>query len=102
EENGRCGGYSWGGNDITGTGIELAQLASALTDTLELPVVDKTGLKSTFDIKLHWAPPDNAGTDAAGGSIFTAIQEQLGLKLELKKGLVEMLSIEHRESPDEN
>jgi uncharacterized protein (TIGR03435 family) len=97
-----CGGYSWGGNDVAGSGIELAQLAGALTDSLDLPVIDKTGLNGRFDIKLHWASTDNTGADAAGGSIFTAIQEQLGLKLRLQKGPVEMLSIEHVERPDEN
>lgn len=97
-----CGGYSWGANDISGTGIELRQLAGALTDSLDLPVIDQTGLSGRFDVKLHWVPADNSGGDAAGASIFTALQEQLGLKLELRKGPVEMLSIEQVDRPDEN
>jgi uncharacterized protein (TIGR03435 family) len=101
-EDSTCGRYTWNANDISGTGIELADFASMLTDAVDFPVVDKTGMSGRFDVKLHWAPADDAGADVTGASIFTAIQEQLGLKLEFRKGPVSMLQIEHAERPEEN
>jgi uncharacterized protein (TIGR03435 family) len=59
--------------------------------------VDGTGLASRYDGKLDWAPD---GDD--GPSIFTALTEQLGLRLESRRGPVEMLVIERLERPDEN
>lgn len=100
-EDPTCGRYTWNANDISGAGIEPADLASMLTDSVDLPVVDKTGISGRFDVKLHWAPADDAGAEVADASIFTAIQEQLGLKLEFRKGPVRMLQIEHVERPDE-
>jgi uncharacterized protein (TIGR03435 family) len=67
-------------------------------------VLDKTGLTGTFDFNLHWAP----GTDGAPPpdsnepGLFTALQEQLGLKLEPQKAPVEMLVIDHAEKPSPN
>jgi uncharacterized protein (TIGR03435 family) len=63
------------------------------------PVLDRTGLKGEFDFKLDYAINDDPDV---GASIFTAIQEQLGLKLESTKGPVEMLIIEHAEKPSAN
>ena len=63
-------------------------------------VIDKTGLTGTTNITLKWTP-DDAG-DAANGptvSIFTAVEEQLGLKLQSSKGPVETLVIDHVEVP---
>ena len=70
---------------------------------LHAPVIDMTGLAGRFDVKLEWSPA-NARPDApAGPSIFTAVQEQLGLKLEARKGPVEVLVIDHAEKvPVEN
>jgi len=66
---------------------------------LERPVLDRTGIKGEFDFKLDYATDDNPET---GPSIFTAIQEQLGLRLQAAKGPVEMLIIEHVEKPSAN
>ncbi len=55
--------------------------AAMLSLPVGKPVVDKTGLKGDYDIKLDYAPPD-AGADSSLPSIFTALQESLGLKLE--------------------
>jgi bla regulator protein blaR1 len=93
-------------------GADLAQFAGFLSGQAGRPVVDRTGLTGVFDIKLEFAPeppvplPD-AGTDrppndTAGPSIFTAVQEQLGLRLESSRGLVETLVIDHAEKPDAN
>jgi len=99
---------------ITGQNAVMYQLATALTDTLGRTVVDKTGVQGKYDFALIWTP-DEADTppsqspnaaaqppDASGPSIFTAIQEQLGLKLVPAKGPVEVLVIDHVEHPSAN
>jgi uncharacterized protein (TIGR03435 family) len=67
------------------------------------PVVDKTNLKGFFDFRLKFVPGALLGNpDASGPSIFTALQEQLGLKLESTKGSVEVLVIDSVQKPSEN
>jgi len=97
-------------------GITLAEMARTLTQELakELGrvVIDKTGIDGRYDVTLNWTPdtgtaPINSGTEGtappdSGPSIFTAIQEQLGLKLEPAKGPVQVLVIDHVEMPSEN
>jgi uncharacterized protein (TIGR03435 family) len=71
-------------------------LARVLSDQLGRAVEDQTGLKGVFDFTLDWVP--DADPDApTGASIFTAIQEQLGLKLDPRKGQVEVLVIDRIE-----
>lgn len=69
-------------------------------------VVDKTNLSGLFDWTLHWTPWQDLGSgelsNSKGPSMFTALQEQLGLKLEPAKGKVEVLVIDHIEFPSEN
>lgn len=83
--------------------MSMASLAGQLTNLVtERPVVDKTGLTGLYDFTLEWAP-DDAPTDVTEGpSIFTAVQEQLGLKLESTKAPVEVLVIDHVERPSAN
>ena len=67
-------------------------------------VVDKTGLPGRYNITLQWAPqgtPDNP-SNAPGSSMFTALQEQLGLKLEPSKGTLDIVVVDHAEQPSEN
>ena len=77
------------------------------------PVVNRTGIEGHWDFSLKWTPdetqlaqmgPDAPKTspDSAGPSIFTALQEQLGLKLESQKGPVEIFIIDRAEKPSEN
>jgi uncharacterized protein (TIGR03435 family) len=74
---------------------------------LGVTVIDQTGLQGNFDIDLKWTPESPAApfdgraddADNAGASIFTAIREQLGLKLEPRKGTVEVLVIDSVEHP---
>ena len=91
--------FSLGPGHIVGTAAPMSALADRLH--LDRPVLDLTGLKETFDFTLEWTPDNLPGTpppdDAAGPSIFTAIQEQLGLKLETQRGSVEILVIDHAE-----
>ncbi len=96
----------------------MASLDISLADFLGRTVLDKTGLAGMYDIKLEWKPdenqvamfgamgvPDGFGAPAAdwdGPSLFTALEEQLGLKLESEKGRVEIFTIEHVERPSAN
>ncbi len=88
--------------------MQLAALISWLSGQLGRPVVDKTGLTGKYDINLHWTPDPGPGsddatsTDSSGPSIFTAVQEQLGLKLVSTKGPVVTLVIDHVEPPTAN
>jgi len=80
--------------------ISIAILAQSLSRLLDRPVLDLTGLTGRYDFELEWTPEgDTAGT---GPSIFTAVQEQLGLRLETKTGPMEVLVIDHVEKPEEN
>jgi len=86
----------------------MAQLAQYLSGIVGRPVVDRTGLSGVFDIRLEFAPefipigPNGPIVDPNGPSIFTALQEQLGLRLESSKGQVESLVIEGAERPQPN
>lgn len=80
--------------------MSMTELANILTFDLKRPVRDDTGLKGDFAFTLEWAP--GLGQSDAGPSLFTAVQEQLGLKLESTKGPVEVLVIDHVERPSEN
>jgi uncharacterized protein (TIGR03435 family) len=81
--------------------IPMQKLADLLGRLIEQPVTDATGLPGVFDITLHWWPdrptaPGDAGIDEADApSIFTALQEQLGLKLESRKEPVAIFVIDH-------
>ena len=94
-------------------GFSLSELAESLSETLGREVVDQTGLIGTFNINLEWTPNESQALQLPPGvqappppenpvSIFTAIQEQLGLKLESKKGPVEVWVIDRAEKPSEN
>ena len=87
--------------EIVAENIVLSQLVSALTQTLGRTVQDRTtGLTGKYNITLNWARENEASE--SGASLFTAIQEQLGLKLESTKAPVECLVIDHVERPSEN
>jgi uncharacterized protein (TIGR03435 family) len=81
---------------ITARGVQLTNLTGYLG--AGRPVFERTGLKGYFDVDLEWAP---SPTDD-GPSLFTAVQEQLGLKLESTKAPLDVIVIEHAERPHEN
>jgi uncharacterized protein (TIGR03435 family) len=91
-------------------GNSVENFARMLGSVLDRPVIDKTGLTGMFNFRLEFAPDQStprfpmpgAGEPAGGGSIFTAVQEQLGLKLEAGKGPGEFLVIDRAERPTEN
>lgn len=92
--------WSRGNGSLVGTKVPMDMLAGDLLESqLRRVVVDHTGIPGEFDIQLKWTP-DNA--DEAGVSLFTAIQEQMGLRLESAHGPVEMLVIDRAEKPSEN
>lgn len=95
----------------------LVALATMLSQQLGRPVLDKTELKGSFDFKLEWTPDetqrgmgfegerpaaDIAPPGESGPSLFTAVQEQLGLRLESQRGPVEILVLDRIERPSEN
>jgi len=102
-ESERPGGYSWGNGMIQVRKGSIESLVFTLSDSLtDRPVIDKTGLTGNYDIDLHWMPDDQQGTPDAGPSLFTALQEQLGLKLVPAKGPIETFVVDHVERPSAN
>lgn len=91
-------GTTYGGNIASILPMKtLAYLLSRFET--ERPIIDQTGLNGMYDVKLQWAlrQLQNAEPDASGPSLYTALEEQLGLKLEARKGPVEILVVESAE-----
>jgi bla regulator protein BlaR1 len=90
--------------------IPITSLLEILTQLAGRTVVDKTGLTGKYDVKLRWSPEDSQRNADAGGhatdesdlDFFTALQEQLGLKLIPAKGPVNALIVDHIEKPSDN
>jgi uncharacterized protein (TIGR03435 family) len=83
------------------TGSPIAALVRQLTQLTGRPVFDRTGLTGEYDMSLEWAP-DNAPADSPLPSLYTAVQDQLGLRLEGQKGDVQILVIDSVQRPSEN
>jgi uncharacterized protein (TIGR03435 family) len=93
------------------TNTTMAEFTKALQYVLDRPVVDHTGLTGRWDFRVQWTPdesqfggmvsPSPGNTNAAPG-LFTAIQEQVGLKLELVRAMAEVLVVDHVEKPSAN
>jgi uncharacterized protein (TIGR03435 family) len=86
--------------EVSVTGESMGRLAEILSRQLGRVVEDKTGLTGRYDFTLEWDPAQTP--DSTIPSIFTALQEQLGLRLESGKGPVEVLVIDQVEKPTEN
>jgi bla regulator protein blaR1 len=97
-------GMRTGRDRIAASGASIKQLTDSLSSLLGRPVINETGLEGPFDFNLQWTPDAQLATpgENAGASIFAAIQEQLGLKLESKKGPVSVFVVEKIEKPSEN
>jgi uncharacterized protein (TIGR03435 family) len=94
-----------GGGRLAAQGLPMESLVNGLTGQLGRKVLDKTGLTGNYDYILEWTPDTGhaEGTEEPSGpSIFVAIQEQLGLKLESQIAPVEILVIDHAETPSSN
>ena len=88
---------------ITNEKVSMDWFASVLAGVLGRPVLDRTGFTGSFEVHLEFAPvAPGDDTDNTKPSIFTALEEQLGLRLEPQKGSEEVLVIDHVERPSEN
>jgi len=104
----RCG-IGTGNGSIRAGGVALSQFAEALGRLLERPVVDRTGLTGTFDVVLGFSPEGTLEVPVPPGvqprqdpnatSIFTALREQLGLRLDSGRGPVEVLVVDSVQRP---
>jgi uncharacterized protein (TIGR03435 family) len=105
-----CGGFNNSSNQMLGATVGMSHFAANLSKFIGRTVVDRTGLKGTYDIALQWKPyegqaflePTEPPANDSQPSIFTAVQEQLGLRLESQRGPVEVLVIDRAEKPSEN
>lgn len=99
-----------GRGQLIATNANVADLAWELQSAvLDRPAVDQTGLASRFNFTLTWAPDEFQKPNLAGEApasdvpdLFTAIQQQLGLRLESTKSLVDVMVVDHIEQPSEN
>jgi uncharacterized protein (TIGR03435 family) len=97
---------------IAGARVSTAQLANALAGMLGNPVVDETGLTAMYEVKLEWTPDQTSPATSAdeqkdasepGPSLFAALSDQLGLKLQTRKVPVDVVIVDHMEkAPTEN
>jgi uncharacterized protein (TIGR03435 family) len=108
-------GFMMGGGTMNAGGMPMLELARSLSPLVGRIVIDKTGLKDRYDFQLTFAPEGRGfgpGPGPGGGeppavdpntpSLFTALQEQLGLKLESERGPVDVVVIDRVEPPTED
>ncbi len=103
---------NWSRDHMSAQHMSMASFAERLSRVADRPVVDATGVQGAFNFELKWTPEnaqakpaENTGTQLADAppGLFTAIEEQLGLKLEPRKAPVEILVVDHAEKvPGEN
>jgi uncharacterized protein (TIGR03435 family) len=91
----RVCGFSVGNGTMASNAATIPRLAEELTGMVERRVVDRTGLTGLYQVRLQWAPDGQAELP----SLFTAVQEQLGLKLEPQRGPANVLVIDSAERP---
>ncbi len=95
--------FSGRGRDfIVAKACTAADLSSVLRDDVGRTVKDETGLAGRYDFSLRWSSESQPAGDAAAPSIFTALEEQLGLKLVPAKRPVQFVVVEHAEEPSAN
>jgi uncharacterized protein (TIGR03435 family) len=89
--------------DLDAVDVAIASLPIMVNTEVGRPVVDRTGLIGKYNFRLKYVPASKAATDETGGaSIFTAVQEQLGLKLQASKASMDVLVIDSIELPAAN
>lgn len=108
-----CGQQMMSPRSLTAIAVPIGNIIPMLARMLGRTIVDKTGLTGKYDMTMEWVPDESIvmqlppdapkpATDGSGPTIFTALQEQLGLKLEAQKGPVDVFVIEKAEKPSEN
>jgi uncharacterized protein (TIGR03435 family) len=101
------------GGSFMGNAVQIAALINFMSQPLGRPIIDKTDLKGLYDFTLQFTPEPGQGPplppgvqppprDPAGPSIFTALQDQLGLQLESKKSPLDVIVIDGVQRPSEN
>ena len=95
-----CGQFAIDRSALYGARVDMKQLASTLAQQRDVgrPVIDKTGIAGYFDMQLQWGAA--AGDEAL--SVFTALQEQLGLRLDAETVETGILVVDHAERPSAN
>jgi uncharacterized protein (TIGR03435 family) len=103
---------SYSGGSIDAQASTMSNLAQKISEALHVPVSDATQTEGRFNFKLSWNPDDGkplppnatgrSSTEPSAPSIFTAVQEQLGLKLESRRVPVDVIVIDRAERPDAN
>lgn len=93
-----------GASLLTAQAISMSKLVQRLSWQSGRTVLDMTGLRGNYDFTLQWKPdsPSAGGPSVPDPAIFAAIQQQLGLKLEPQKALLEVLVVDHAEQPKDN
>ena len=92
-----------GRGGIVATNATMDRFAEILSRQMDRPVINRTALEGLFNVTLKWTPDSTRRDDASEGpSVFTAIQEQLGLRLRAQKVPVEVLVIDSVQKPSEN
>ena len=108
-----------GAGQLTFQACPMAIVVTVMSNMMHRTVLDQTGLKGNYDFTVQWrkdqtmsgmprepvggvSGPDDAPLDSSGPSFFTALREQLGLKLESTKGPVDVIVVDHIERPSEN
>lgn len=96
---------------LSGENVPMSFIPAILALEVQRPVEDRTGVAGNYDFELRWTEMGSAdaagearenGTDGNAPSFYTALQEQLGLKLKPGKGPVWVIVVDHVEMPDEN
>jgi uncharacterized protein (TIGR03435 family) len=110
----RSGTMDLGNGFVSGKSVSMDLLARTLSQVLERPVVNRTGLNGEYEVHLEWSPESGPGNlfpaepappadlDSGLVSIFTAIQSELGLRLKASRGPAEVVEILEARRPSEN
>ncbi len=99
------GSMSMDAGKVQGENAPMAFIPVILALVLERPVEDKTGVEGNYDFEMHWTPMTGTqanDSDESLPSLFTAVQEQMGLKLKAGRGPVWVVVVDHAEMPSEN
>jgi uncharacterized protein (TIGR03435 family) len=111
-----CGSSEWSPHTLIGNAITMPQFTTMLENILRRPVIDETGFTARFNVRLNWVadqvtpglmapgvpPPPAPSPNDAGPTIFTALAEHLGIRIQTAKGPVDILVIVGAEKPSAN
>ena len=99
------------GRKLTATRVSMSTLAAFLSRQMDRPVADLTGINGFYNFTLEWTPDERQVSNDENGapspdanvpSVSSALQEQMGLKIQAQKAPVQIVVIDRAEKPDEN